>query len=314
MADPERPRTLDVLLGGNGEHLAPHDADEGRNEADPDGDHGVGEARTERGSQGQRQNQEGEGLHGIDHAHDDPLVPEAAEVAGEEAQQHPDAEGDEHRDDGGGHGDARTEDDARENIPAQIISTHDVTAPGRLDDVIQVLVVGTVRGDEGGEQGHEDHHADDHGAHDRRLVAAEPDPEERPRRQVGDGQSEIIARLIDRDDGGIGCGHRQLPYETVMRGSSTAYVISTSRLTRMTSSAETSTAPWMVMKSRSKSACTMRRPKPGMEKMVSVSTRPPRRLATARPEEVTTGMRALRVAWRKMTTQRPSPFARAVRT
>ncbi|MNY74521.1 hypothetical protein D3C86_2135700 [compost metagenome] len=54
-------------------------------------------------------------------------------------------------------------------------------------------------------------------------------------------------------------------------------------------------------------------PMPGQLKMVSVITAPPKRVGMAIMTTVTTGIKALRRAWRAMTRRSPSPLARAVR-
>jgi pimeloyl-ACP methyl ester carboxylesterase len=67
-------------------------------------------------------------------------------------------------------------------------------------------------------------------------------------------------------------------------------------------------------KSRSNTAPTASRPMPGQANTVSVSTAPPTSVGSARPTTVTTGISALRSAWRQTTGPPARPLARAVRT
>jgi hypothetical protein len=59
---------------------------------------------------------------------------------------------------------------------------------------------------------------------------------------------------------------------------------------------------------------TIRRPRPGSEKIVSVSTAPDSSRPSCRPITVTIGMSALRRMWRTTTRRSVMPLARAVRT
>ncbi len=60
-------------------------------------------------------------------------------------------------------------------------------------------------------------------------------------------------------------------------------------------------------------APTIRRPTPGSEYTVSMTTAPPMRTPVMTPTTVTIGISALRKAWTKTTSPVPSPFALAVR-
>ena len=57
----------------------------------------------------------------------------------------------------------------------------------------------------------------------------------------------------------------------------------------------------------------MREPIPGHEYTVSVSTAAPMTVPKSMPIRVTTGIKALRRPWRRITERSPSPFDRAVR-
>src|SRR5712692_10076525 len=60
-------------------------------------------------------------------------------------------------------------------------------------------------------------------------------------------------------------------------------------------------------------ACTVRRPMPGQEKMVSVTMVPARSVPNCSPRMVMMGMSALRKAWRKRTARVESPLGGAER-
>ena len=73
-------------------------------------------------------------------------------------------------------------------------------------------------------------------------------------------------------------------------------------------------APCASGKSLEVMAPTAMRPTPGQANMVSVTIEPPSRKPICRPTSVTTGIMALRSAWRMVTRQSEAPLARAVRT
>ena len=66
-------------------------------------------------------------------------------------------------------------------------------------------------------------------------------------------------------------------------------------------------------KSRLRSAWTVRRPRPGHAKIVSVITAPPMICPSSRPASVTIGIAELRSVCLPITRPSPSPLARAVR-
>ena len=146
---PETPGRLDVGLLADGDHLAPEEAHEARDEHDGDGDGGVVDVGTEQGGHRQRQDQRGEGEQGVHRPHDHGVdrTPEEpgheAERDGDDGRQAHDLEGRPQRD-------ASTPDQPAEDVAPEVVGPEPVRRRGPGVDGVDVLGVraacGAIRG------------------------------------------------------------------------------------------------------------------------------------------------------------------------
>src|SRR5690606_10875910 len=114
----------------------------------------IGETRSQKGHDGNHQNEKGEDDYDIDDDAENSVKPFAV-VAGNRAHNAADDKGHQRRKERDLHVDARRPDHARENIAAEIVGTEKMLRARRLQNRLVVKISWTVRRDESREKGHE---------------------------------------------------------------------------------------------------------------------------------------------------------------
>jgi hypothetical protein len=122
---PDGARRFHVILDLDLEYRRARQAHEDRRRRDADGDHRVGEARSQKRSERDGENQKGAGEHRVGHARNERVDP-AADVTGREPDGHAERERNRH-----GHAScqqrgARAEDHAREHVTADLVGAEPV--------------------------------------------------------------------------------------------------------------------------------------------------------------------------------------------
>src|SRR5215510_3812461 len=299
---PERPRRGYEVEALQLQHLRSGQTRVNRHLHDPDRDHRVLEAGSQRSHQCDRQDEGGEGEDAVDQPHEEQVGGTAA-VAGCEADRTPD--GETHRNGNERHRqrNAPAPDDSRQHVPSELVGAEQMRKAGTEARVVRIYrewVAGCDpvcdkrrhRQEEQEEQSHDD------------PGVIEQQPSEPGRALLFERDGQLI-------DAGVSRGSSAHAYEIL--GSSQAYRTSTSRLASMNERADMRTMPWTTGKSFPKMLSTASLPTPGQLKTVSVTSAPSRMAPIWRPTMVTTGMRAFLRAWWLTTRSRLAPFARAVR-
>src|SRR5499427_199210 len=276
-------RRLDVVELLEGEHVRADGARVEHPATEREHAHQGERIRPHHGHDGDGEHDDGEGELHVRDPHDDGIALRAA-PARDEPHHHAHESGNGYRAHGEGERDAAAVEEARKDIAAEIVRAEEMRArppePPRRDEPLAEARLERIVDGEGGSEEARHHHEPEEAAPDRHGgVPSHPAAHQRYR----------------------------------IRGSITVYRRSTARLITTNTVAERISTVCTTGKSRKKMASTMSLPMPGHAKIDSVMTAPPRRAPICSPITVSTGMAALRRAWRKITLRSASPLARPVR-
>src|SRR5262249_42967156 len=155
--------------------------------------------------------------------------------AGEDAERDSEREAEDHRRQADLQRDARAPDDAAQDVAAELVGAEGVAVDGArtLEDGVGKLGRGVQRCEQRRPRSNHDHRDGQEDAESDRRIAAQQ-PAERPARRLHDDPGKLTRAGFARDR----------HYLYVIRGSTTAYSMSTTRLTVMMIIVKTVIAPW----------------------------------------------------------------------